>query len=401
VPPNRTASPFASVMLAAFESASYRLRRGGCVDLAALSGHDRYAARDYARGRALEIRTVRESARWPVVEHHPWRYDFAVLAPWVRAAQRLGVQIVWTLLDGSWPDDVDPMRPALVRRLAGFARAFARFLRDETDGAPCIVPVAQIAARAWLGGELAHAAPFLEERGLELQAQLVRAAAAAADAFRDVTPEARMLCVEPLFHVAPAPDRPEDVDGALGAAARRFAVLDMLSGRTWPQLGGEPHHLDLVGVTAYPNSQWYYQGPKLPGPAIEAGAPGWRPLRELLIEMARRYDRPVFIAGTGRDGALGPAWLRHVCREARCAMVGGASVAGVALAPAVDCDGVAGERRCSTGLWGAADESGRRPINAALAQELAVQRACFERFAANVSAARTAATSPAVLGPAV
>jgi hypothetical protein len=373
-------------MLAGFGSGSYRSRRGARVDLAVLTAHDRFAALDYARVHALGLRTVRESARWPVVERRPWRYDFSVLAPWVRAARRIDMEIVWTLLDGTWPDDIDPLGTALVRRLAMFARAFARFLRDETDGAPVIVPVDQITARAWLGGELARAEPYLEERGFELQVQLARAAIAAADAFRDVTPAARILCVEPLFHVAPSPDRPEDLDAAHAAAARRFSALDMLCGRSWPQLGGGPRHLDLFGVTVDPDSQWYYRGPKLPGPPIEPWAPGWRPLRELLLDLACRYDqRPVVMAGTGGDGALGAQWLRYVCREVRGAMFTGAAMPCVGVAPAVKCRAEPGERGGSGGgIWGLADDAGRRATDAALAEEIAVQRSCFERFDASL-----------------
>jgi hypothetical protein len=292
------------------------------------------------------------------------------------------------LLDGTWPQDLAPMGPALVRRLAMFARALARFLREETDRAPMIVPVEQITTRAWRGGELGHIEPFLEERGVELEVQLVRAAIAAAEAFRTVSPEARVLCAEPLFHVAASPDSPEDVDSAHRAAGRRFGTLDMLCGRAWPQLGGESCQPDVVGVTLDPHWQWYYRGPRFPGPAIEPGAPGWRPLRELLVELANRYDRPVVIAGTGRPGALGPTWLRHVCREARAAMLAGAAVPCVGLSPIVLCgaDRDAGDR----GLWGAADEAGRRPTDAALAEEIVVQRACFERFGASLRAARAA-----------
>ncbi|MGE5792054.1 MAG: beta-glucosidase [Bacteroidota bacterium] len=388
-------------MLAGFGSGSYRPRRGARVDLAVLTGHDRFATLDYARARALGIGTVRESARWPVVEQRAWRYDFGVLLPWVRAARRLDIDVVWTLLDGCWPEDIAPMEPALVRRLEMFARAFARFLREETDRAPVIVPVDQITARAWLGGELARAEPYLEERGFELQAQLVRAAIAAADAFRDVTPEARILCVEPLFHVAPSPDRPEDLDGARAAAARRFAALDMLCGRAWPQLGGEPRHLDLLGVTVYPHSQWYYGGPKFPGPPIEPDAPAWRPLRELIVDLAcRYYDRPVAIVGTGRDGPLGPSWLRYVCREARGAMFAGATVPCVGLAPAVACTAQPDERGACEGIWGDADEAGRRTTNLALAEEIAMQRACFDRFDTSLQAARAAAALPETAAPA-
>lgn len=376
---------FRGPMFAGFSSGIHRPRRGTVLDHAVLTAHDRFATLDYARLHALGIRTVHESARWPAVERRAWRYDFSALAPCVRAARALDMDIVWTLLDGSWPEDLAPMRPALVRRLAMFARALARFLREETERAPVIVPVEAVAARAWLGGELGRAEPFLEDRGLELQAQLARAAIAAVEAFRAVTPAARVLSAEPLFHVAA--DRIEDVDAADAAADRRCGGLDMLCGRAWPQLGGDARHLDLVGVTVEPNWQWYYRGPKFPGPPIPPGAPGWRPLRQLLTELARRYQRPIVIAATARAGAFGPPWLRHVCRETRAAILDGATVAGVGLAPVLQCGG---EDR---GVWGAADEIGRRAIDAPLAEEVVVQRACFERFGASLRAARAAAAT--------
>lgn len=377
-----------SLFVAAFESGVYRPRRGTRVDLAATTRHDRLAALDFARARAAGFGGVHESARWPVVEARPWRYDFRPLLPCVRAARALDLQISWTLADGTCPDDIEPMRPVLVRRLAGFARAFARFLRDESDRPPCIVPVDQITARAWLGGEMGHIEPFVEERGLELQIQLVRAAIVAADAIRDVIPDARIACAEPLFHVAAAPDRPEDVDTAAAAAARRFEVTDMLCGRAWPQLGGEPRHLDLVGATVYPHSQWYYRGPKMPGPPIEPRAAGWRPLHEQLQELGARYGRPVLIAGTGSDGATAQTWLRYACREIRTTMLRGTAVASIALAPAVDCPVGPAPQRSSTGMWGHADEAGRRPVHFGLAAELALQRACFARLEEGLERAR-------------
>ena len=43
-------------------------------------------------------------------------------------------------------------------------------------------------------------------------------------------------------------------------------------------------------------------------------------MRELIVDLAHRYSRPVVIAGTGCEGVLRPPWLRHICREARGAM---------------------------------------------------------------------------------
>ena len=378
----------ASPLLLAFDTACQRGRDGAWTDLAAATGHDRFATLDFARVAALDVTTVREGARWPVVERRPWQYDFSALAPSVAAARAHGLQIVWTLLDGGWPPDLDPMAPAFVRRFASFARALARFLGDASAGdAPWIVPIDQIGHRAWLGGELGHAPPYLEERGFELQAQLVRAAVAAADAFRLVLPAARVMCAEPLVNVAAHPDRPDEAEDALGAAARRHLAIDMLTGRAWPQLGGEPRQVDVVGVTYHPGSQWYYGGPKHPGPPITPGAPGWRPLRELLLATAEQYGKPVSVAATGRDGSLASAWLRYVCGEAHRAALGGATIAGIVLEPALDCAPVPGRRRGSRGIWGEADAAGHRAIDAALANQIALHCAGYPRARSGASPA--------------
>ena len=391
-----TGAHFASPVLVAFDTACQRGRDGAWTDLAAVTGHDRFASLDYARVAGLGVAAVREGARWPLVERQPWQYDFGPLVPSVAAAREHGLAIVWTLLDGGWPPDLDPMRPAFVRRFASFARALARFLRDESDdAAPWIVPVDQIGHRAWLGGELGHSPPYLEERGFELQAQLVRAAVAAADAFRLVLPAARVMCAEPLVNVAAQPDRPDDADDALGAAARRHLAIDMLTGRAWPQLGGEPRQVDLVGVTYHPGSQWYYGGPQHPGPPIAPGAHGWRSLRELLLDTAERYCKPVCIAATGRDGSLASAWLRYVCGEAHRAALGGATIAGVVLEPALDCLQAPGRRRASKGIWGEADASGHRARDAALADQVALQCARFPRVSRR---ALPAGDEPVALG---
>jgi hypothetical protein len=210
-----------------------------------------------------------------------------------------------------------------------------------------------------------------------LQTQLARAAVAATDAFRSEIPGARMICAEPVLHVAARPDRLGDVEDAAAYGARRHSVPDMLVGRTWPQLGGTPRHVDLVGLYYYPDSQRYYAGPKFPGAPIPPAAPGWRALRELVFESAWRYERPVFIAGTGRDDEFAPEWFSYVCREAQHAACAGASVAGVGLLPAVDCPPTSGCRRTARGIWGEADAAGQRQVNTALAERIALECARF------------------------
>jgi hypothetical protein len=377
---------FPGFLMAGFEGAEHRMRDGSRVDLAAETAHDRFFEMDYARVRVRGIRTVRESARWHAVEAQPWQYDFRAIRQVARAARNLGLQVIWTLLDRDWPDDLDPFRPAFVRRFASFGRAFAKALREEGEEAPIVAPINEITTLAWLGGEVARVAPFREERGFELQCQLARAAGAAAEAVRAVSPEAQICCIEPLIHVAPQWNRPHDVDLAMTINGRRFRTIDMLIGRMWPQLGGDGSLLDLVGVTFYPESEWYYNGPKFPGRAIPCGGLGWRPLRDMLNEFARRYARPLFIAGTGEDGAHGPSWLRYVGREVRAAMFADVRVLGLCLNPILDCRRAAGERRGTMGLWSMSDTPGHRSVNHSLAEEIGLQQACFERLSESLAA---------------
>lgn len=60
----------------------------------------------------------------------------------------------------------------------------------------------------------------------------------------------------------------------------------------------------------------------------------YRALSEMLLEVAHRYGKPMFIAETGSEGSGGPAWLHYVCRdEVRAAMGVGASIRGYLPVP--------------------------------------------------------------------
>jgi hypothetical protein len=59
------------------------------------------------------------------------------------------------------------------------------------------------------------------------------------------------------------------------------------------------------------------------------------------------------------------------------AALGHATIAGVVLEPALGCPPVPGRRRASQGVWGAADASGYRAVDAALADQVALQCASF------------------------
>src|SRR2546423_887913 len=104
-------------------------------------------------------------------------------------------------------------------------------------------------------------------------------------------------------------------------------------GRSCDARGGPLMQIRL-GRAAYPHRssrpdrQWYINGPTIP-----MGHHEYRALSEMLLEVAHRYGKPMFIAETGSEGSGGAAWLHYVCDEVRAAIGLGAPIEGICLYP--------------------------------------------------------------------
>ena len=73
--------------------------------------------------------------------------------------------------------------------------------------------------------------------------------------------------------------------------------------------------VDLIGLNFYPHNQWYYEGPTIP-----MGHHEYRPLADMLLEVAERYGKPIFLSETGAEGSAKSSWLHYVCNEVRAAI---------------------------------------------------------------------------------
>jgi hypothetical protein len=146
----------------------------------------------------------------------------------------------------------------------------------------------------------------------------------------------------------------------------------MLLGRTAPELGGFEQALDVVGVNFYPENQW-----SLGGPTIPFGHSGYEPLSALLMQVWRRYGKPILMTETGAEGSSRAAWLHYVCAEVREALALGAPIIGVCLYPVLDYPGWDNDRHCPVGLFSMPDARRRRDAHRPLAEELARQQALF------------------------
>ena len=368
--------PFQSFFMGGFECSTHRLHSGRRLDVIDATSHDRFARKDYERLAAVGMRTVRDGIRWHLIETRPGVYDFSTVVPMLAAAREAGVQVIWDVLHYGWPDDIDIFSAAFVERFAAFARAFAEVATRETDGPPWVVPVNEISFFAWAAGEIGIFNPFVTGRGDELKRQLLRAAITSIEAMWSVNADIRIVHTEPMINVVPHASRPEDAAPAEAHRQAQYAALDIIAGRTHPELGGREEYLGIIGINYYVHNQWIYPGGH--GTMIEPSHARYRPVWQMLREVHERYRRPLFIAETGIEDEARPAWLRYMGYEARRAIREGVPVHGLCLYPIVNHPGWEDGRHCYNGLWDYPDASGEREIYVPLARELESEKQLLE-----------------------
>lgn len=358
-------STFASFVLGGWECSTHRAGWGPHRDLLTATGHDAHAAQDYGQLARFGIRACRDGVRWHRVDRGG-SYDFSSLTPMVEAARDSGTQVVWDLLHYGWPEDIDIWRPDFVHRFAAYARAVAEHVRGLTDAVPFWCPVNEISFFAWGGGDARYLNPYAAGRGYELKCQLARAAIAAMTELRAVDPRARFVHAEPMIaiHHVDWTGRPRWE--AQGWHDAQFQAFELIGGWMWPQLGGDPSFLDIVGVNYYWNNQWIHGG--LP---VDVDDVIYRPLSDLLFEVAARYGRPMLIAETGTEGARRGPWFDYVAAETRRARARGVPVEGICLYPVADHPGWDDDRMCPNGLLGPDPAGGARAVEPGLAAALA------------------------------
>lgn len=341
---------------------------GKRLDLVINSGHDILLERDYSQLAAELVFTARDGARWYLIEKQPGEYDWSTFLPMLQAARNQGIEMIWELAHFGWPDGLDIWQPAFVDRFAAFARATASLMRDEGETAPFFTPMNQISFWSWAGADVAFFNPFVTGRGRELKLQLVRASVAAMHAIREVLPEARFVLTDPVVNVAAHAGNAASQQEASRQHEAQYQAWDMLSGRLNPELGGNMSLIDIIGLTYYPDNQWFVSGDPL-----DASQPEYRPLSSLLTEVWQRYQRPLLIAETGAEGEMRIPWLKEVSEQVGVAMDQGVAVEGISLFPAVDYPSWADDRRSPGGLFGLPDANGNRTIYEPYALEIRSQ----------------------------
>ena len=370
---------FRSFFLAGFECATGYNVHGAWIDQVAATQHDRFVDDDYRRLREVGIRAVRDAVRWPLVDR-AGRYDFASLAPFLAAARRHDIEVVWDLFHFGYPDDVDLFSASFPDRFADYCFATAHHVARETEGRCWFTPVNEPSYFAWAAGDAALFAPHQRGRGFELKLQLARAGVLAAEAIRAAAPDARILSVDALCRVVAPADRP-DLAAEADAWNRDivFQSLDLLAGRLHPELGGSRAALGTVGVNYYWTNQWELGGPRTP---LADTDPRRVPLRAIVDDVWRRYGLDVAISETAHVGDARPGWLHELAEEAEALLDAGVPLGGVCLYPILGMpEWHDREVWTRMGLWDLQERGGalERVLHEPSAEALATRFARFER----------------------
>ena len=363
-------SPFASFFMAGFECSSQRRRDGVRLDLIKATGHDTHALADYRRCADLGIRSIRDGLRWHLIGRDRLRRDWDCWLPMLDAAEEAGVEVLWDLYHYGSPDYLKAGTRDFEKAFADYAAEAVALHRERTGKPAMVCPVNEISFFAW-AVETGYFPPVEVEQG-NIKQHLARCWIAAVDAIRSVDPEVRFIGAEPLIHVAPHDHSEAKMRDAENYRQAQFEAYDMLTGRAQPELGGRPDAIDFIGLNFYPHNQWYYNGPTIP-----MGHHEYRALADMLVEVADRYGKPIFIAETGAEGSGRPAWLHYVCAEARSAMERGAPIKGICLYPVTAYPGGDNSRHADVGLFSTILSDGSRSLNVSLYEELQRQRELF------------------------
>jgi beta-glucosidase/6-phospho-beta-glucosidase/beta-galactosidase len=335
---NKFKNPFNSFWMAGYECTDQLNAFGNRVDFLHITGHYDLIDQDYDRLSPFNFKTVREGLRWSQVEKTPYQYDWSTIKKMMEKGRRHNIQQIWDICHFGFPDDLTPLHPMFARRFAALCKAFVQFYRSIE---PCrelvITPINEVSFLSWLGGDARGTSPYCNGQGWEVKYALMRAYIEGIAAMREIYPFVRILTTEPLVQVVPPLNANESqAREAQAVHENQYQSVDILSGRICPELGGSSDYLDILGFNFYYNNQWVVRVNDLLPWANLQPDPRWRPLRSLLSEAYRRYNRPIAITETSHSGEDRPHWIRYVAEEAAAVIEQGLPLWGICIYPIID-----------------------------------------------------------------
>jgi hypothetical protein len=283
--------------------------------------------------------------------------------------------VIWDLFHYGSPDCIDQGAEDFPQRFTDFALAALEVQQSVSGRPPLICPLNEINFISWAVDEGYFPRVGPDRKGW-FKDQMVKTAITAARAIKQQWPDSTIVWAEPLIHIAPHDRRRETVRRAKQNLQGMYEGYDWIMGLARPELGGDRSLVDVVGWNFYPHNQWYRKGPTIP-----MGHHEYRPLHDMLVEMAERYRKPIFLSETGAEGTGKPSWLHYVCNEVREAMARGVDMRGICWYPITAYPGWDNSRHAETGLLSSVVADGSRHVDQKLLAEFELQREHFAEMA--------------------
>lgn len=359
-----------SFFIAGFEGTAAYNVHGDWIDHVVATAHDRHVDDDYARLTAVGIRAAREATRWPLIDRGHGRYDFSSLDPFVTAAQRHGIDVLWDLFHYGYPVDTDPFSAGFAARFSDYAIAVAKHLRQRGLQPLRLVPVSEPSSFAWAAGDQALFAPHARGRGPELKRCLIRAAIVAMRCIRDVDRDAVFIHPDPLVHRRPLLADAETPPATAEDDQDRWEAWDMIAGRSEPSLGGSRDLLDVVAVSYSANNPVEADREQDPPDTDDPRRPR---LRDLVAAAYDRYGADILLGETPSGGEERGTWLAAMVDECEALVDGGVPLRGICLHPILGMpDWHDQQRWLQVGLWDVDVDDPDKPrrLNASMAEAL-------------------------------
>ncbi|MBP1225674.1 hypothetical protein [Flavobacterium sp. 1355] len=348
---------FTTFFMGGYECADHINRSGERINLLKETQHDIRFSEDYEALSAIGIKTVREGICWSAVEKSPGVFDFSGVLNRMQAAEKFGIQQIWDLIHFGYPDGIYPTHPHFCNRFEKLCEAFTLFYKEHSKQDLFVVPINEISFLSWHSGDVRGTVPFAVNSGWDIKYHLCKAAILGIKKIKKIDPESHVIIVEPLVRVHPS--GPETVNEAIALNENQYQAMDIIAGRMCPELGGSEELLEILGFNYYWNCQWEISGKPLDWPDKQQSR---IPFSELLQEVYKRYQKPVFISETGHFGSGRIEWLNEVTSECLLAQKNGVDLRGICIYPVTDRpDWDDLTKYCECGIWDLDENSNRIP----------------------------------------
>jgi beta-glucosidase/6-phospho-beta-glucosidase/beta-galactosidase len=349
---------FKSFFWSGYECTAARAENRKRLNLLQDTRHDVYCRQDYQMIKELGIQTVREGLNWSRIDHGNNHYDFSLFESIMHIGKEEGIQQIWDLNHFDYPDYLDPFTETFIIQFAEYAKHALAKIRKYQDGVVYIAPVNEPSFFAWIAADRGYWAPYTtgSANGEKMKKQLVKANIKAMEALWSIDQNIRFIHIDPFMRRIPKEPASPYASKHCNEFNNvfRYEGWDMIAGKTYPELGGDPKYLDIIGVNYYIHNQEWCITPKnkqgLMHRAMAWTDPHRIPFGEMLQEIYDRYQRPMVISETGSFGDKRARWWQRTLKEIDTARKK-LPIYGVCSYPTVDRPDWANFLLPNSGLW--------------------------------------------------